>query len=466
MKSIGLIGFGILLSACQTLSSEPPSAFDDTRLDQITWDGLEKFSGDNEFKTYMREARKLSEKRDGWWASNGYTLLAQAECENPEDCMDDEIVVTGASRSASSASPVSITNVQTQGVDEGDIVKQIGDHLVVLQDGRLFSVDMGNTSGSMEFIDRFNVYNDENSDTWYDEILTYKNRILVTGYSYDEEGTELSVVDLNSEGKFEKVATFYISSDDYYDPENYATRIVNGKLVIYTPLYLTEYYDWEELEWPVIRRWVDEEAWDDRIDAAYDADQDQQAEALEAKLDRMISGKNLFDARNIYKPVQRTAAPVVHSVSVCSLDAPSDEEPLDCRNTAFIGPERQEMYVSGNDVFMWIGPGWDDIMDPEDSCEAGQMADIKTSIPSAFYRIPIDGVHPEAVFVKGEPINQFSFETFGDEFRAVLKLTSTECEQDWDSGADLTVMNFPMSKFSRTPSELSTKYQTLIPNIG
>ena len=34
-----------------------------------------------------------------------------------------------------------ITNNQMQGVDEGDIVKQIGHYLLVLQDGRIFVID-------------------------------------------------------------------------------------------------------------------------------------------------------------------------------------------------------------------------------------------------------------------------------------------------------------------------------------
>src|SRR4051812_28143573 len=38
------------------------------------------------------------------------------------------------------ASPDAITNVQQQGVDEGDIVKLAGDYLVILRRGRLFSV--------------------------------------------------------------------------------------------------------------------------------------------------------------------------------------------------------------------------------------------------------------------------------------------------------------------------------------
>ncbi|MEJ0060936.1 MAG: beta-propeller domain-containing protein [Terricaulis sp.] len=72
-------------------------------------------------------------------------------------------------------------------VDEGDIVKRIGHFLIVLQDGRLFTIDMrvANQPG-LAFIDRINVYRDPNTGTWYDEMLVYRNRILVTGFSYQQ----------------------------------------------------------------------------------------------------------------------------------------------------------------------------------------------------------------------------------------------------------------------------------------
>ena len=40
-----------------------------------------------------------------------------------------------------------ITNNQSVGVDEGGIVKQVGRFLVILQDGRLFSADLGQRPG-------------------------------------------------------------------------------------------------------------------------------------------------------------------------------------------------------------------------------------------------------------------------------------------------------------------------------
>jgi hypothetical protein len=46
-------------------------------------------------------------------------------------------------RAMADAATTGITNVQTQGVDEGGIVKQAGEHLVILRRGRLFTVRVG-----------------------------------------------------------------------------------------------------------------------------------------------------------------------------------------------------------------------------------------------------------------------------------------------------------------------------------
>ena len=53
------------------------------------------------------------------------------------------------------------------------IVKQIGRHLVVLQDGRLFSADLGTGAGApLRLADRIDVYRSpQNAASWYDEML-------------------------------------------------------------------------------------------------------------------------------------------------------------------------------------------------------------------------------------------------------------------------------------------------------
>ena len=114
--------------------------------------------------------------------------------------------------SGAAANPA-ITNVQEVGVDEGDIVKQVGRFLLVLQDGRIFSVDTrpGGRPG-LALADRTNVYRKADDDAWYDEMLVYGDRVVITGYSYDQEASQISVLRVNpATGRLSREGTFFLS---------------------------------------------------------------------------------------------------------------------------------------------------------------------------------------------------------------------------------------------------------------
>jgi uncharacterized secreted protein with C-terminal beta-propeller domain len=135
------------------------------------WEKLTPFRNLEQFNQYRQKAREIARSRGAWWASmrleqHGGPLLAQnAEPEEATPCdpsldecgageMLDEVSVTGLRGSAIR----SITNNQEAGVDEGDIVKAYDRFIVVLQHGRLFSVDTGEGSGKLRLVDRVNVY--------------------------------------------------------------------------------------------------------------------------------------------------------------------------------------------------------------------------------------------------------------------------------------------------------------------
>ena len=94
-----------------------------------------------------------------------------------------------------------ITNNQMRNVEEGDIVKQINEYLLVLQDGRIFVVDTrGGADGGrrLALADAANVYRNAGEHMWYDEMLVFGDRVLITGYSYRHGATELSVFRLDT----------------------------------------------------------------------------------------------------------------------------------------------------------------------------------------------------------------------------------------------------------------------------
>src|SRR2546427_2119330 len=132
----------------------------------------------------------------------------------------------------------SITNTQHTGVDEGDIVKLHGDHLVVLRRGRLFTVAIG--SGALKPISMADAFGPEIDPryTWYDEMLVSEDTVAVIGYSYERGGTEVGLFKIDDAGMLNYRSTYHLRSNDYYSSRDYAGRLIVIKWLFSTPLYL------------------------------------------------------------------------------------------------------------------------------------------------------------------------------------------------------------------------------------
>jgi hypothetical protein len=427
-------------------------AFKDRRLERFTNSQMEKFDSEYEFLQYVRDVKREVERRGEWWAGPGVQYAQVGPPIPPpcdpekEDCPEekgDPVVVTGSRISAPaesfavsvttfeslSVASGSITNNQNVGVDEGDIVKLIGRFLVVLQDGRLFAVDLlPDGKPGMRLADRRNVYDKPDDDGWYDEMLVTGNRILITSYSYEEDGTKLSVFRIDDKGRMTGEGAFVISSNDYYSVDNYATRMVGDKLVIYSPVHLRDIDPDEPAPWPVVRRWTKNS---DRAET---------------------EGTPLFDARGIYRPMQPTLDPVVHTVSVCDLGTASAETGLPCRSNAITGPPDAVFYVSPTDAYLWA-PSTDDWWQDRCLTNDRQVAD---GIPGGLYRLPLSGGRVKMMNVKGAPQDQFAIDTSTDEIRSLVIWGATGCDEWGDEGmTQLKYFSAPLSMFRddiRTPS--------------
>lgn len=232
-----------------------------------------------------------------------------------------------------------ITNVQEAGVDEGDIVKNVGDHLVVLRQGRLYAVSVAEPGAPAQAGSIRVAPSDElNDGVWYDEMLVDGDRVYVVGYRYsvalggaageaadDWTGaTEVNTFRLTA-GGFERLGTTFVESWDYYSSDNYASRLVDGRLVFYMPFsaWLT---DGRDAELPIPR-------------------------VLRALPDGSFEpGGALFAAEDVYRPIERPETPVFHTIVSCGL--PEDGS-LDCRTKSLLGDAAREFYVSPTDVFLW-----------------------------------------------------------------------------------------------------------------
>jgi hypothetical protein len=417
--------FGLLaLAACAGTGPNRPIAAERIANAWVQ-DELRPFSGEQELRDYLRDVRRAAAARG-----------------------DEGVIVVTGSRIP--ARNVSITNVQEAGVDEGDVVKQIGRFLIVLQDGRLFSIDTGAGAGSdLSLADRVNVYRavggrEEYEQDWYDELLVRGDRIVVTGYSYRRDASELNVFRLTADGRFEREGIFQIDSDDYYDRDNYATRLIGDNIVIYTPFSIRASGGRGGASFPRVRR----------IEPGPGGDRNGPARAL-------------LDVRSLYGPLAHTIAPTIHSVSVCPLGAATAGRDLRCRTRAFIGPDRRRFYVSPTHVYLWIGPDsdapWHSRWDND--CPPGHRAGVDEAERAFVYRIPVGIGDPQAVAVRGVPSDQFSLDEAAGEFRALLQWRSARCHAAEGDPYQLSYFSIPLSRFSTRVSEAPAASFVALPPV-
>lgn len=367
-------------------------------LDGFTRPTLTRFESEAEFRLYVAAVRQV-QRTDGryYYAAGAGVQFAEAQSvgapaqsdaaqpvcppEQP-DCLDEgeNVIVSGSRVNPRNAS---ITNNQMRGVEEGDIVKQIDHYLLVLQDGRIFVIDTrARGARGLALADRVDVYRNPRSDMWYDEMLVFGDRVLITGYSYDDAQTELAVFRLGAGGRLSREGIFRISSNDYYSGSNYATRLIGDTLITYTPIDVSDMAR-ADFKWPVVRRWL--------------AEDDARAIGREAREgDEGPPGAPLVDAASIYRPVQRVESPAIHTVSVCPLGSTEGGRSLTCRTTAFAAESQVQWYVTNGDVYLWTSSqGHWSTQDGE--CAAASRFALADFSEAVLYRVPHSGARPDLV---------------------------------------------------------------------
>lgn len=342
--------------------------------------------------------------------------------ESPISTVTQETVTLTGNKVGESDNP-SITNTQEVGVDEGDIVKQIGTYLIVMQDGRLFSINLApNGEPGLQYVDRENVYQTEEEDTWYDEMLVFGRQMIVIGYSYDAEATVFAVLQLEDDGQITFRDRFFLPAQDYFDEDNYTTRLVDGQLALHTSFYLVDADNYSDLSAPVLSRSL----------ANRDTKQ--------------------LDGRTVYRPLQDLNDPLLHTVTLCPLRelGNADAAIPECRTTAFIAGDNYEYYASQDSVWLWVNKitnaWWQDSEASKDNT-------------ALLYRIPYDGT-PGLTRVQGEPVDQFSLAAASDVFRAFVFLP-----EDEEAGREETsyhLMQLPLDKIGKRPADIAqSDYVTL-----
>ncbi|OYX09901.1 MAG: hypothetical protein B7Z08_03470 [Sphingomonadales bacterium 32-68-7] len=454
-----VVGLMAMCFAGPAMAQAERPSFQDRDLIALASPELQTFASEQDFRRYLREVSRLYQRRHP--RSGRYRFSQQDSSQGPieivvaqsaiqidcnatpdsDACVPEgrgSIVVTG-----SRVSTPTITNVQVAGVDEGDIVKQIGEYLLVLQDGRIFAIHYP----SMRVTDRIDVYRryergEPIGADWYDEMLVQGDQAIITAYSYEDSASEISVFRLDQQsGRFTRRGVFLISSEDYYDVDNYATRIIGDRLIIKTPFAARDLLDARKR--PVVRRWQPGEDWEETIG----------------------QGRQLIDARRIYRPVFGLEEPYVHSISICPL---SDVEArgLECETTGFVGTELADMFVTPENVYLWMPA-----VDPSDwrsyDCPAVTgRASPSQIVPAAIVRLPVGRGELAVMSARGVNFDQFSMDEHDGRFRALVSWRRHYCGSSYDQPHEVALIDEPRSAFGPTYREARDSRFIALPDPG
>ena len=442
----------VIALACTILLAPLLAQAADNKPKPPVWRTLAPFKSLEEFNDYRQRAREAAKaNRQNWGLMPRHVttpLLAQAPepCDPAvEDCLDEveSVVVTGLRGSLQASvqnKANSITNNQESGVDEGDIVKAWDRFLIVLMHGRLFSVDTADAAAGMRLVDRIDTYRDAREESWIDEMLITGDKIIVTGYSYETSTSSYSVFQVDSEGRLSFVARYFVESEDYYSSENYASRIVDGKLVVYSPFDLSEFAAGKQVPLPRIRRWTEAQGYGE--------------------------WQPMFDITDVYRPIQPTYWPAMHVLTFCDLDA-SAKKPCDARG--IVGPWGRETYVTPDNYYLWLTTDVDEYQDvhEREDCVEGRDTFHKPGHPSAVYRLTLSRHSLTAVHTEGWPNDQFALEERDGDLWALVQRPPATCytDDDEESGYPLALAKIPQERFAPRPEVLSMSAYFRVPRI-
>ncbi len=389
---------------------------------------LSAFQSERAFQDYLKKLKQQEAKQQQAYAKENAgaaaDMIAVPSPPSPPATLQ-KVEVTGSKIADSNASKESdgITNVQTQGVDEGGIVKKLDEYLIVLRRGRLFTIKAN--ASQLQAVSTINAYGPGISPdgAWYDEMLISGRTVIVVGYSYARGGTEIGLFRVSETGQLSYRNTYHLRSNDYFSARNFASRLIGNQLIFYSPMSLNLYGNAND-SLPAVRAWQ-------KTPGAF---------------------KRILPAERIYQSGQSTSSYdlTLHSVTTCTI---SDQSNLDCKANAVLGPSSRVFYVSSDAVYVWVGP------------ESSWYGDARKPNASMLLRMPLNGQSPQALRVSGNPIDQLSFlERAG--YLNVLVGSRSNGDGMWRSegkAGSLALLRVPLRAFGSAGARSQEKHYRPVP---
>jgi hypothetical protein len=256
------------------------------------------------------------------------------------------------------------------GVEAGDIVKEVGGHLVVLRRGMLYAVEAPG-AGLERLIDSIEIEGERASEgaAWYDEVLVRGDRLYVIGFRRSQGGAGApGLIELRSfrllNGKFERLHAAAFDSYDYFSQGLNASRLLGDELVFFSR-YPAEVGPGGAPAYP-------------RLLGAGASGEMRELGPLFGAAD-VVTGA--------LAPLSR---PIFHTAVRCSLP---DSGELSCRARSLIGEGERLTHVSASALYLWAS--------------------------SQIYRFDLASLEVTTHSARGRPAGPFSLRERGGELLAV-----------------------------------------------
>ncbi|MGH7628040.1 MAG: beta-propeller domain-containing protein, partial [Gemmatimonadales bacterium] len=211
----------------------------------------------------------------------------------------------------------------------------------------------------------------------------------------------------------------------YYSSRNYASRLVGGKLVFYTPLMLWLGGD-PLAALPAIREW--------------------RPGADSRGFERIVT------PRRVYRPARSLAGSdhlTLHTITQCDVGG----RRLECEASVVVGPWSRVFYVSPRSVYVWAADWpW--------ARRGGERA------PAMLFRLPLDGSAPSGLAVHGSPVDQFSFLESGDGHLNVVVRASATGDAMWSAertAGGVALLRAPTDRFDDCATEAPAAWYRKLP---
>lgn len=359
-------------------------------LKKLSSNRVEEFKSKDELKDYI---------------SNLMTLINYRDTKEEE--YFKELYVDGIERIEVTGSSVestlySITNNQVNGVDEGDIVKVSGDYLLILRQGKIFSVRLSEYGASeLEPLSEVDIVQPGwSKDVWYDELLVVEDIILVLGYSYTLAASQILRFKIDSHGVITYKDGIAIKSNDYFSSDNYASRLFKGKYLTYLPVDLIANHP-------------------DELDG-FGVNIPKFAK-LNSNTARNLIWEEIVKPIDIYKPNQVVTYPILHTMITCS---PLSES-FECTGKGVISSDNYEYFVSQSAFYLWTYALPKQLVtdfnyDENWNTHYESTATSQMSGESRLFKLEHLSQKFKFVEVDGVPVDQFSF----DENEGVLNIVA------------------------------------------